>query len=68
MKNYIHEVYIHAVISAEKLNELINSELDKTRTQSQNIDIVEITRGTSTQTGKRAVRKQYYFIMIYDTL
>ncbi len=29
MKNYIHEVYIHAVISAEKLNELINSELDK---------------------------------------
>lgn len=30
--------------SAEKLNELINSELARTRTESQNIDILEITR------------------------
>lgn len=30
--------------SAEKLNELINSELARTRTESHNIDILEITR------------------------
>ena len=30
--------------SAEKLNELINSELARTRAESQNIDILEITR------------------------
>ena len=30
--------------SAQKLNELINSELERTRAESQNIDILEITR------------------------
>ena len=30
--------------SAQKLNELINSELERTRAESQNIDILEITQ------------------------